>query len=457
MNRQILFIRVLSSCIAMFLAFAPAVYAEVLVPPIAGTSTDPSAGPGEGSPADNGSAGQAGTVSNEKIEKPVVQAEGAVLIDGATGKVLYGKNENTQYYPASITKIMTSLLVLEHCNLNDVVTFSATATTNLESGSSSLGISQGDQLTVEQSLYGFLLKSANEIGNGLAEHISGSNSAFVAKMNERAKQLGCLNTNFANPHGLNNTEHKTTPYDMALIAREAFKNQDFRRIDSTLTYEFPATQKAAARTITMGHKMMYPSDARYYEGIIGGKTGYTSKAGNTLVTGVERGGVQLIVVIMKSNSTHYTDTKALLDYGFENYAALTGNTSNTGNTGQTESNPAGPGDPGSTPEATANKWYQDSNGWYFIKADGRRAKDEWLTDGGNDYWFDSNEYMANGWRQFSNGAWYYFRSSGAMAKNYWVETGGAWFYLGSDGVMLTNAQTPDGHWVNEVGIWEQQP
>ena len=465
MNRQILLTKVLSGCIAMSLAFAPAAYAEILVPPISGsadntqTSSD-TGGPGttgtaagNGTAADNSTAGTdpVSTPDNEKIEKPVVQAEGAVLIDGATGKVLYGKNENTQYYPASITKIMTALLVLENANLSDTVTFSAAATTNLESGSVSLGITEGDTLTVEQSLYGFILKSANEIGNGLAEYVSGSSEAFVAKMNERARQLGCQNTNFANPHGLNNTEHKTTPYDMALIAREAFKNQTFRKIDSTLTYEFPATKKAAARTITMGHKMLYPSDARYYEGIIGGKTGYTSKAGNTLVTGVERNGVQLIVVIMKSNSTHYTDTKALLDYGFENYQALTG-TSSLAESSQTESGPAGPGE---ASQAASGKWHKDNSGWYYVKPDGRKARNEWLTDAGTDYWFDSNEYMATGWRQFDNGTWYYFRGSGAMAKNYWVETEGAWFYLGENGVMLTNAQTPDGYWVNEVGIWKQ--
>ena len=475
MNRQLLVTKILSGCIAMSLAFAPAAYAEILVPPISssvnGESSSGAKGPGAGqtnestgtsntnstnntgSTNDTAGPDPAGTTNNEKIEKPVVQAEGAVLIDGATGKVLYGKNENTQYYPASITKIMTALLVLENTSLSDKVTFSAAATTNLESGSVSLGISEGDTLTIEQSLYGFILKSANEIGNGLAEHVSGSSEAFVAKMNERAKQLGCQNTNFANPHGLNHSEHKTTPYDMALIAREAFKNQDFRKIDSTLTYEFPATKKAAARTITMGHKMMYPSDARYYEGIIGGKTGYTSKAGNTLVTGVERNGVQLIVVIMKSNSTHYTDTKALLDYGFANYDVLTGTSSQTDSVPQPESAPAGPGE---TSQSGSGKWHQDADGWYYIKADGRKAKDEWLTDAGNDYWFDANEYMATGWRQFNNGTWYYFRGSGAMAKNYWVETEGTWFYLGENGVMLTNTQTPDGHWVNEVGIWEQR-
>lgn len=260
------------------------------------------------------------------LQEPEIAAEGAVLIDGATGKVLYGKNADQQFYPASITKIMTALLVLERCGLDDTVTFSAAATTNLESGAVSLDITEGDRLTVEQSLHGLLMKSANEIGNGLAEHVAGSVSGFAELMNARARELGCANTNFVNPHGLNHSSHKTTPHDMALIMRAALQNENFRRIDTTLTYDFPATKKAAARTITMGHKMMYPSDSRYYEGIIGGKTGYTSLAGNTLVTGAERNGVQLIVVVMKSKQTHYTDTKALLDYGFANYQALMGST-----------------------------------------------------------------------------------------------------------------------------------
>ena len=255
-------------------------------------------------------------VSAADISQPEVAAEGAVLLNAATGEVLYGKNQDQQFNPASITKVMTALVVLEHCNLNETVTFSETATTNLESGAVALGVSAGDQLTVEQSLYGLLLKSANEIGNGLAEHVSGSVSAFADLMNAKAKELGCKNTHFANPHGLNNENHKTTPYDMALILRAAVANDTFRKIDTTTSYQFPAIKNAAARTITMGHKMMYKTDSRYYEGIIGGKTGYTSKAGNTLVTAVERDGVRLIAVVMKAKSTHYTDTKSMLDYGF---------------------------------------------------------------------------------------------------------------------------------------------
>lgn len=394
-----------------------------------------------------------GNTAAATLEEPVVVGEGAVLMDAATGQVLYGKNQDKQFYPASITKVMTALVVLERCKLSDVVTFSASATTNLESGAVSLNITEGDKLTVEQALYGLLLKSANEIGNGLAEHVGGSISGFADLMNAKAKELGCKNTHFANPHGLNDSTHMTTPYDMALIMRAALQNETFRKIDTTLTYSFPATKKAGARTITMGHKMMYPSDSRYYEGIIGGKTGYTSKAGNTLVTGAERDGVRLIAVVMKSKSTQYTDTKALLDYGFANYTTLTGKAGGSGAVGPVAGGSQN-ADPGAGSQASTG-WMQDGQGWYYIKADGTRASGEWQTIQGREYWFDANAYMAIGWRQFSNGDWYYFKESSGMAKNCWVEDQGDWFYLGADGVLLTNTTTPDGYPVDENGIWRQ--
>lgn len=538
--------RILPVTIAFTLAIQTAAYAEIIIPPaplgnsaaagalgpggssvIPGTTYGGSMLPGPGTTGNSGTAevpgeanqpaaGSFNEAGSTELKAPEVASEGAVLMDAATGKVLFGKNQDQQFYPASITKVMTALLVLEHCNLNDTVTFSAEATTNLESGAVSLGISEGDQLTVEQALYGLLLKSANEIGNGLAEHVAGSVSAFADMMNARAKELGCKNTNFVNPHGLNDPNHKTTPYDMALILRAALQYETFRKIDTTLTYEFPAVKNAAARTITMGHKMMYPSDSRYYEGIIGGKTGYTSLAGNTLVTGVERNGVRLIAVVMKSKSTHYQDTKAMLDYGFANYAALTGgatgqssvsgpNTvsqpsgsgSGTGpssgaaagnGTGSSNSTAAGNGTtPGSGtnsgsatgpvnsvtarngtasgsgtttgvsagPGAEADGWHQNDRGWYYVKS-GARTVSGWQTVDGLDYCFDSSGYMVTGWYQSANGAWYYLKPSiGYAVKNNWVESSGNWYYLGSDGIMLTNTTTPDGYQVDGNGVWIQ--
>lgn len=398
----------------------------------------PAAGSGE-------SSAEASSQAQAALKEPVVAAQGAALLNATTGEFLYTKNGDTQYYPASITKLMTALLVAESCNLSDTVTFSAAATTNLESGAVSLNLVEGDQLTVEQCLYALLLKSANEVGNALAEHVAGSNAAFAERMNAKAAALGCTNTHFANPHGLNDPDHYTTAHDMALIAKAAFENETVRKVASTLSYSLPATKKNGARTLTMGHKMLNPSDSRYYPGIIGGKTGYTSKAGNTLVTAAEKDGTRLIAVILKSSSTHYTDTKALLDYGFEAAAQKKAQSS--------QSAPAAGGNLSAGPGAQIQSgWKQDQAGWYYVKSNGSKAASQWLTVDGEDYWFDGNGYMATGWRQLS-GSWYYFHSNGPLGKNCWVEEAGRWFYVGSGGVMLTNAVTPDGYRVGADGAW----
>ena len=258
------------------------------------------------------------TMSAYAAEKPEIAAQGAALYNASTGEFLYGKNENHQYYPASITKVMTALLVLENAGLDDVVTFTDSATKNLESGAVSLDVTTGDRIPVRDCLYGLLLKSANEVANGLAEHVAGSVPAFADKMNEKARALGCTATNFVNPNGLNNASHLTTPHDMALITAACFDNAAFREIEKSTTYHFPATlNRPDGTNITMGHKMISPSSSQHYDGILGGKTGYTSKAGNTLVTCAERNGVRLVAVVMKSAGTHYTDTRKLLNYGFE--------------------------------------------------------------------------------------------------------------------------------------------
>lgn len=253
-----------------------------------------------------------------------VNAQGAILMDADTGTVLWGQNIHNQYYPASITKVMTALLVIENCNMDDMVTFSHNAVFNVESGSSNAGINEGDKLSVKDCLYALLLKSANEAANALAEHVAGSTEAFADMMNARAKELGCTNTHFANPSGLNNPEHYTSPYDMALIARAAFNNPVFEEIDSTTYYKLPPNSiNKEGLTIYPGHRMMRKSNPYYYPGIVGGKTGYTTLAGNTLITCAEKNGMKLITVILKgSTPAYWSDTKNLLDFGFENFVSL---------------------------------------------------------------------------------------------------------------------------------------
>lgn len=404
----------------------------------------------------------------DAIAKPTISAEAGILYDVTNGRVLFEKNADEKLAPASTTKLMTALLVLEKANLDDKVTFSKTAVTNLESGAVKIGLVEGDQVSVKDSLYALLLKSANEVGNALAEHVAGSNQAFADKMNAKAAALGCTNTHFTNPHGLNDPDHYTTAHDMALIARAAFQNDVVKTVASTRTYTLPATKKnPSGLTVTMGHKMLNPSDSRYYEGIIGGKTGYTSKAGNTLVTVAERNGVRMIAVVMKSQSTHYTDTKAMLDYGFklaeagvlsENGAGSSGNGNGSGSTGSQTSSQGSAVSPvtgtSGGPGVTSQRgWVKTDKGWNFIKDNGAKASGEWVSDSDGTYWIDSDTYMAKGWRQVE-GKWYYLRSNGAVAKNYWAAgQDGTWYYLGSDGSMLTSTTTPDGYRVGADGAW----
>lgn len=252
-----------------------------------------------------------------------ISAEGGIVMDADSGVILYGKNIHTSYYPASITKILTALLIIENFDLDDTVTFSHNAVFNVETGSSSAGLDVGDTLTVRDCLYAMLLRSANEAANALAEYASGSIEAFAAVMNAKARSLGCTDSHFNNPSGLNDPDHYTSAHDMALIAQAAFQNEIFTEIDSTLYYDLPPTKRNRdGFRIYPGHRMLKKNMPQYYSGIVGGKTGYTSLAGNTLVTCAERDGVRLIAVVLNGHSTHYVDTKALLDFGFRNFQSL---------------------------------------------------------------------------------------------------------------------------------------
>ncbi len=251
-------------------------------------------------------------------------AETAVLMDAASGEVLYAKNADQKMYPASITKLMTILLALEHGKLTDEITFSHDAVYNIEPGSAHIAIMEGETLTLEQVLRAIILRSANEASNGAAEYVDGSVEAFAKHMTERAKELGCKNTNFVNANGLHDENHYTTAYDMALIAKELLTHEEYRSMMSETYYEIPPTNKQTETRYLHGqHQMLNPNSIYYYEYATGGKTGFTSEALNTLVTYAERDGMELIAVVMKCNGAeHYTDTAALFDYGFENYESV---------------------------------------------------------------------------------------------------------------------------------------
>ncbi len=255
-------------------------------------------------------------------EGPNVYAEGAIVMEASTGLILYEKNAQKSYYPASITKIMTALLAIENSSMGDTVTFSRNAIFDVELDSSRIGIDVGEQLTMQQCLYAILLESANEVTYAVAEHVAGSIPAFAKMMNERAKSLGCVNTNFTNPHGLHDENHYTSAYDMALITKEAMKNATFRKIFNTRTYQIPPTNiQSETRYLRNHHRFVLGQDY-LYDDCIGGKTGYTSKAKYTLVSVAKRGDLELICVVMRddSNEHQYTDTQKLFNYGFDNFS-----------------------------------------------------------------------------------------------------------------------------------------
>ena len=254
---------------------------------------------------------------------PEVACETAVLMEAGNGNILYSKGGNELRYPASITKIMTALLAIENLQLDTQVTFSENSVASEQvAGSSTLHMQVGEVITVEDCLYGLIIQSANEIAIQLAEQVSGTEAAFAELMNQRALEIGCKNTHFVNASGLPDENHYTTAYDMALICREALKNQTFRTVIQTENYVIPPTNiTAGARELHTHHPLLASESAEHYEGCLGGKSGRTEAAGKTLVTAAERNGVTLIAVVMKGADMgpNCQDTTNLLNYGFDKF------------------------------------------------------------------------------------------------------------------------------------------
>ena len=257
--------------------------------------------------------------SVEWPKPPEIESAAAVVMEASTGSILYNKAAYDAYYPASTTKLMTSLLAIEQCPLSDLVTCSKESVESIGWDSSRIGLVAGESLDMENALYAILLASANEVSYAVAEHIGGTVDSFVSLMNQRAKDLGCVNTHFVNPHGLDHEEHYSCPYDLALIAKKAMEYTTFRRISGSYNHKIPETNKNDARWISNTHPFIKKNVV--YEGVFAGKTGSTSKAGNCLVTCAEKDGMTLICVIMKApnSATVQAETTKLLDYAFKNF------------------------------------------------------------------------------------------------------------------------------------------
>lgn len=328
MNKKALISLVIGTAVALSSLYITPVLAE---PDKAGTAAQTAA---EGSGTDNASV--SGTVSETAAAEdsfPEIHGEGALLMDMKSGKILYEKNVNEKLYPASTTKIMTGIIALEEGDLSEVVAASSEAIAPITNKHSHMGILVGEELTMEQLIYGMLVYSANDAANVIAVRLAGSLDAFAEKMNEKAAELGCTGTHFANPHGFHDDNHYTTPSDLAKIARYAMNNEKFREIVSTDMYTIQPTNKyKEIRYLSNTNHLVSRrrSAYHYYKKAIGIKTGYTDEAGSCLVAAAADGDTEFLSVIMKcknENSTDcaysFTDTAAMLKYAFDNYSYKT--------------------------------------------------------------------------------------------------------------------------------------
>lgn len=271
------------------------------------------------------------TPAMTSLAKPVwpadtgIESEAGIVMDVDSGAVLFGQNIHVKKAPASITKLLTALVVIENSDFTDMVTFSNDAVYNVESGSGNkLALDEGDVLSVEDCLYVLLLQSSNQAANALAEHVAGSREKFVEMMNEKVAELGCENSNFANPSGLNDDNQYTTAYDMALIGIDAYKNEKLLAIGSAKSHKIAATKNNPnGVTFGMEHKLLIttdPNSGTYFPQAVAGKTGFTSIAGQTLVTYAKTDDRRLMCVTLKSTAvTHYKDSIALLSFGFDRF------------------------------------------------------------------------------------------------------------------------------------------
>lgn len=276
-----------------------------------------------------------GAVFAETLSETEVNGETAILIDYKTGKILWSKYPHQTMSPASTTKMMTAIIILENHSLDEkfIVDDAAPGT-----GGSHIAIDYGEEFTVEQLLYALLVESANDAAAALAIYHAGSLEAFADEMNLKAIELGCKDTNFVNPHGLDATDHYSSAYDLAMIGRYAFQNETFSMMVGTSKYTIPPTnKKSEARDYLknsnkflngIGSRNKIEYDGQQvdikYDIVDGIKTGYTGNAGNCLVSTAKTGNERYIAVVMKSNSNNnvYRDSRILLDYGFQNFQRL---------------------------------------------------------------------------------------------------------------------------------------
>ena len=260
--------------------------------------------------------------------EPNLNSEAAILVEVSTGRIIYEKNSTKQMYPASTTKVLTAIIVIENCKLDEIVTVRESALSNIPSGYVTCNLQIGEQLTVKDLLYALMIPSANDAAYVLAEYVAGSVEDFSVMMNDKARELGCKSTHFVNPNGIHEESHYSTAYDLYLITNYAMKNEFFRSLVATTEYTLPSTEKYPSedRFLKTTNELLNKSSIKYYyKNAIGIKTGYTSKAGNCLIGAASRDGLEFIAVVLNGGTTNdglnsrYVDSKKLFEYAYDNF------------------------------------------------------------------------------------------------------------------------------------------
>ena len=258
-------------------------------------------------------------------DEPTLNSKAAFLIDNKTNKVLYSKNPDEKMFPASTTKIVTAILVLENCKLNDTVTATAEVLASITEGYVTANISVDEQLTVEQLLELLLIHSANDAANILAIHVGGTIANFVNMMNNKVYELNLSNTHFTNTYGLQDNNHYTTAHDLATIMQYCLKNSDFRRIAGSSSCSISETNKSGSRFFSSTNELLVPTSSYYYKYVTSGKTGFTTEAGECLVSSAYNNNLELVCVVLGGSvvdnvSTRFSESKILYEYGFNNFS-----------------------------------------------------------------------------------------------------------------------------------------
>ena len=407
--------------------------------------------------------------SNEikNITLPKVSCDSCILVNANTNEIYFAKNEDKQLHPASIPQVLACFLLLKDHKQTELISVSSEDYASLEKDASILQLYNGDMISVKNAVLALMLKSACDVANSIARFVSGTQGQFITLMNDTLKQIGCTNTNIANITGLNNDQHRSTATDMAKMFQYCLSNNDLIELMKTLKYVFPAGKRRDSLTVYNPMQLISKSSTNYYEGVVCGKQGFNSKALYNIASVLEYKDQKLIAVVLKANASHYYDTKKLYDFaktvvdhkiqeGTLNQLPTSANANTTlasslqsqnntaaismiNNLNQLSAQTSNSNLAESVATNTQNEqegWHQDSFGWYYIDASGKKMINAWVTTNNKKYCVDQNGYMVVGFRDFSNGERYYFdETSGELKANTWVNTALGAFYLNEAGVV----------------------